>query len=180
MLEKWQKTRNLYNNNLFIFLFIIISLINFTGCFSYSFTGASVPAYLKSIAIPIAEDRSGSGQPGLSEMLTNSLNQKFIDDNTLQVTEKNKANAILNCSIITLSDAPTIITGNEEVQTRRITITVQANYKDLVKRKTIFEKNFSETGDYPSGGSMTSRNDAIQNAIDKISDDILLDVVSGW
>ena len=165
---------------LFIFLFIIFSLIKFEGCFSYSFTGASVPAHLKSIAIPIAEDRSGSGQPGLSETLTNSLTQKFIDDNTLQVTEKNKANAILSCSIISLSDAPTIITGNEEVQTRRITISVQATYRDLVKRKTIFEKNFSEYGDYSAGGDVSSRNDAIQNAIDKISDDILLAVVSGW
>ncbi len=173
------KTKNIYSR-LFLFLFIILGIISFEGCFSYSFTGASVPAHLKSIAIPIAEDRSGSGQPGLSENLTNTLTQKFIDDNTLQVTEKNKANAILNCSIISLSDAPTIITGNEEVKTRRITVTVQANYRDLVKRKTIFEKNFSEYGDYSSDGNMNSRNDAIQNAIDKISDDILLAVVSGW
>jgi hypothetical protein len=179
MLKFKLKTKIIYFR-LLIFLFIILSVISFEGCFSYSFTGASVPSHLKSIAIPIAEDRSGSGQPGLSEMLTNSLTQKFIDDNTLQVTEKNKANAILNCSIISLTDAPTIITGNEQVQTRRITITVQAVYRDLVKRKTVFEKNFSEYGDYPSGGSMSSRNDAIQNAIDKISDDILLDVVSGW
>lgn len=179
MLKFDSKIKKNYSK-LILFLFITLGVINLISCFSYSFTGASVPAHLKSIAIPIAEDRSGSGQPGLSDMLTNSLTQKFIDDNTLQVTEKNKANAILNCSIISLSDAPTIITGNEEVQTRRITISVQAVYRDLVKRKTIFEKNFSEYGDYPSGGSMSSRNDAIQNAIDKISDDILLDVVSGW
>ena len=173
------KSNKIYSRTI-IFLFIIFSVLNFEGCFSYSFTGASVPAHLKSIAIPIAEDRSGSGQPGLSEMLTNTLTQKFIDDNTLQVTEKNKANAILNCSIISLSDAPTIITGNEEVKTRRITVTVQAVYRDLVKRKTIFEKNFSEYSDYSARGSMTERNDAIQNSIDKISDDILLAVVSGW
>lgn len=179
MLKFEPKTYKIYSV-LIIFLFIIFVVINFEGCFSYSFTGASVPAHLKSIAVPIAEDRSGSGQPGLSETLTNTLTQKFIDDNTLQVTEKNKANAIINCSILSLSDAPTIITGNEEVKTRRITISAQAVYRDLVKRKTIFEKNFSEYSDYPAGGSMTERNDAIQNAVDKISDDILLAVVSGW
>ncbi len=179
MLKFELKTKQLFYK-LILFLFIIVSVINFNGCFSYSFTGASVPEHLKSIAIPISEDRSGSGQPGLSEMLTNSLIQKFIDDNTLQVTEKNKANAILNCSIISLTDAPTIITAGEQVASRRITISVQATYRDLVKRKTIFEKNFSEYGDYPPGGSINDRNDAIQNAIDKISDDILLDVVSGW
>ena len=103
MLEFELKTKQSFYK-LLLFLFIITSVINFTGCFSYSFTGASVPKHLKSIAIPISEDRSGSGQPGLSEMLTNSLIQKFIDDNTLQVTDKSKANAILNCSIISLSD----------------------------------------------------------------------------
>jgi hypothetical protein len=166
--------------SLIYFLFIIYSLINFTGCFSYSFTGASVPEHIKSIAIPIAEDRSGSGEPGLREMLTNSLIQKFIDDNTLQVTEKNKSDAILNCSIISLTDAPTIITAGENVETRRITVTVQAVYRDLVKRKTIFDKNFSNYGDYPSGGNINERNQAIQSAVDKISEDVLLGVVSGW
>ena len=165
---------------LILFLFIIPGLISFIGCFSYSFTGASVPEHLKSIAIPIAEDRSGSGEPGLRENLTNSLIQKFIDDNTLQVTEKNKSDAILNCSIISVTNAPAIITGGETVEQRRITITVQAVYRDLVKRKTIFENNFSYYGDYPSGGSLDDKNQAIEAAIDKISDDILLAVVSGW
>lgn len=179
MLKFESKSKHCFHT-LILFLFIILSVINFNGCFSYSFTGASVPVHLKSIAIPIAEDRSGSGQPGLSEMLTNSLIQKFIDDNTLQVTDKSKANAILNCSIISLTDVPTIITSKEEVAARRITVSVQATYRDLVKRKTIFEKNFSEYGDYPPSGSLNDRNDAIQNAIDKISEDLLLGVVSGW
>ena len=170
-----------YNKKIEILsLFIITGLINFTGCFSYSFTGASVPEHLKSIAIPIAEDRSGSGEPGLRETLTKTLIQKFIDDNTLQVTEKNKSDAILNCSIISLTDAPTIITAGEDVQTRRITVSVQAVYKDLVKRKTIFDKSFSNYGDYPSGGNVSERNNAIQTAVDRISEDILLGVVSGW
>jgi len=169
-----------FDKIIFLFLFIGFSLANFAGCFSYSFTGASVPEHLESIAIPISEDRSGSGEPGLRETLTKTLIQKFIDDNTLQVTEKNKSDAILNCSIISLTDAPTIITAGEDVQTRRITISVQAVYKDLVKRKTIFDNNFSNYGDYPSGGNINERTDAIQTAVDRISEDILLSVVSGW
>jgi Lipopolysaccharide-assembly len=165
---------------LFFILLIICFVINFAGCFSYSFTGASVPEHIKSIAIPISEDRSGSGEPGLREMLTNDLIQKFIDDNTLQVTEKNKANAILNCSIVSLTDAPAVVTAGEQIETRRITISVQAIYKDLVKRKTIFENNFSEFGDYISGGNLSERSQAISDAVDKISEDILLAVVSGW
>ena len=160
-------------------LFITLVLINFTGCCIYSFTGASVPQHLKTIAIPIAEDRSGSGEPGLKELLTDQLVQKFINDNTLQVTEKVNADALLDCVILPLSDAPAVISAGENVKARRITINVQVTYKDLIKRKTIFDKKFSNYADY-SGGTISQRRDAIQEAVDKITEDILLDTVSGW
>lgn len=161
-------------------LFIGLVVVNFNGCCIYSFTGASVPEHLKTIAIPIADDRSGGAEPGLREKLTEVLTQKFIDDNTLQVTDKSSANAILECTVVSLSDAPSIVTAGEQIATRRITVSVLVTNKDLVKRKTIFEKTFSNYGDYPSGGSIDSRKSAIDEAIEKITQDILLDTVSGW
>ncbi|MEO8400035.1 MAG: LPS assembly lipoprotein LptE [Ignavibacteriaceae bacterium] len=155
-------------------------MLNFTGCFAYSFTGASVPEHLKTIAIPISDDRSGAGEPGLREMLTDKLTQKFIGDNTLQVTDKQNANAIIESTIISLSDAPAIVSAGENVTSRRITIAVHVTYKDLVKRKTLYDKNFSNYSDYPSGGSLNDRRTAIEDVVDKITEDILLDTVSGW
>jgi hypothetical protein len=161
-------------------LFINFIIVNLTGCCVYSFTGASAPEHLQTIALPISDDRSGAGEPGLRELLTERLTQKFIDDNTLQVTERTAADAILECTITSLSDAPAIVTAGENVTSRRVTITVQAVYKDLVKRKTIYEKSFSNYGDYPSGGNLSDRGTAIEEAIDNITEDILLDTVSGW
>ena len=156
------------------------SVSNFTGCCAYSFTGASVPAHIKTIAIPAADDRSGSGEPGLGEMLTNKLTQDFVEDNTLQVSSRGNANAILECTITSLSDAPAVVAAGENVTSRRITINIQVVYKDLVKRKTVFDKNFSNYGDYPADGGLAQRRSAIEAAIDKIAQDILLDTVSGW
>lgn len=164
---------------LFIFLFIV-SILGIFGCGVYSFTGSSVPSHLKTIAIPIAGDKSGSGEPGLRENLTNKLIQDFIDDNSLQVSNKNDANSLLDCTITSLTDAPNIVSAGEQVKTRLITISVSAVYKDLVKHKTVFEKTFTESSDYPASASTTDRTNAIDNAISKISEDILLDVVSGW
>ncbi len=179
-----KKLKALHNTHLLsiyiILLFITLGLINFTGCCAYSFTGASVPKHIKTIAIPVAQDRSGSGEPGLGEMLTNKLIQKFIDDNTLQIASKSNANSVLDCTITSLSDAPAVISAGENVTTRRITITVHAVYRDLVKRKTIFDKDFTNTSDYQAGASISVRRAAIEDAINKISDDILLDTVSGW
>ena len=61
-----------------------------------------------------------------------------------------------------------------------ITISVLVTYRDLVEKKNIFEKTFTNYGDYDPQGSITDRTNAVTTAVDKISDDILLDTVSGW
>lgn len=163
-------------------LFGIGFLVNFNGCFGcpYSFTGASVPPHLKTLAIPFADDRSGFGEPGLREMLTDKLTQRFIDDNNLSISERTNADALLECVITGINDAPSVVTSGESVASRRISINVQVTYKDLVKRVTIYEKQFSNYGDYSASGGITERAKGIEEAIEKISEDILLDTVSGW
>jgi hypothetical protein len=162
-----------------ISLFITLFSINF-GCCSYSFTGASVPEHLKTIFIPVADDRSGSGEPGLRELFTNKLTQKFIDDNTLHVSDRVNATASLECVVANFSDAPAVVSAGENVQTRRITISVQVIFKDLVKRKNIFDRTFSNYGDYSAGEGLSAKQGAINTALENITEDILLAAVSGW
>ena len=166
-------------NSLFVLLFGISAVINF-GCGTYSFTGASVPEHLKTVAIPIAEDRSPAAIPGLRELLTDNLIRKFISDNSLQVTERSTADATLESVITLVTDAPAIVSAGEEITSRRLTINVKVVYKDLVQRKTIFENTFTNYGDYVPGEATNNRDNAIAIAVDKISEDILLAVVSGW
>jgi len=161
------------------FLFVLSILIS-ESC-SYSFTGSSVPKHLKTISIPYCVDRSGSGEPNMADDFTNTLIEQFISDNSLQVTDKSDADALLECTITSISDTPTIIKGGEDVSARRITINAHVVYKDNVKRKTIFDKSFSNYGDYTNEGDIFSkRREAIKSAIDKLTEDILLGVVSNW
>ena len=170
--------RKFYLINL-VLLFTII-LITGVGC-SYSFTGASVPPHLNTIAIPISIDRSGSGEPSLSEDFTNELINKFLSDNTLQVAQKATADALLECTILSLNDNPQVLSGTENIQVRRVTINTKVVYRDLVKKKNIFDKTFTNYGDYENSVDITSaREEAISTAIDKITEDILLGVVSNW
>jgi hypothetical protein len=161
-------------------LFATLMIFKFESCCFYSFTGASVPPHLKSIAIPIADDRSGAAESGLREMLTQKLIQKFIDDNSLQIVDRVNANSILETTIVSFNDAPAIVTAGENITSRRITIGIKASYRDLVKKILVFDKVYTNYANYPSSGSLSDKNKAIEEIIDKTTEDILLETVSGW
>ncbi|MCA0389946.1 MAG: LPS assembly lipoprotein LptE [Bacteroidetes bacterium] len=168
---------------LFRLIFIMASLIamSIAGCSCpYSFTGASIPPHLKSLAIPYAQDQSGSGEPQLVQSFTTRLTQKFIDDNSFVITDKTKADAVLECAVLGISDTPAAITTGEQVQSRRLNLTIQVAYKDLKLKKTIYERQFSNYADYAAATGQSGRNQAIDAAIEKLTEDILLETVSGW
>jgi len=162
-----------------IITFILsIAVINLIGC--YSFTGASVPPHIKTIAIPLFDDQSGSGEPSLREKITNVLIEKFRQDNNLEIADKTNADSMLEGIITSMSDQPQVVSKGETVSKRRITISIKVTYQDMKLKKKIFEKNFSGWGDFDSSEGPDDRQKAINNAIDKLSDDILLDTVSRW
>ena len=171
---------NMKSIKYFILALSLITLLTLESC-SYSFTGASVPAHLQTVAIPTFDDRSGSGEPILGEKLTTELTNKFITDNSLQITNKTDADAIVEGKIERLSDTPEAIDGGETISLRKITIRVKVLYKDLVKRQNIFDKSFTSYATYNNETDyITARQSAIDEAIEQIAEDILLAVVSNW
>jgi hypothetical protein len=164
---------------LFCLLFTFCSLLPLAGC-SVSFKGGSVPAHLKTIAIPIVEDQSGFGDATLASTFTQQLTARFVSDNSLRLTDKNSADSELDGVILQVSDTPSILQGVETVTARRITIQVHVTFQDSKLRKKIWDKTFSDWGDYASGSTLTKREDGIQIALQKLEDDILNETVAGW
>jgi hypothetical protein len=155
-----------------------VALLALSGC--YSFTGSSVPAHLKTVAIPLFEDQSGAGEPSLREKITNKLIERFRQDNSLEVADRNRSDAVIEGIILSMPDQPQVVTTGETVSKRRLTLSVKVTYEDLKFKKKIFEKEFTAWGDYESGGGPAQRVAGIDAAIDKLAEDILLAAVAGW
>lgn len=164
----------------FIFHFSFLFLLSGCAGCPYSFTGASVPPHLKSIAIPIVEDQSGYGDPTLRDQFSRELLQRFINDNTLQPAERSSADSFLEGVITSVKDAPVVVEGGDRVAKRRITVTVHMTFQDVKLHKKVWEKDFTQWGDYPSGGGLTQRNAGIGEAVRKLTEDILNETVAGW
>ena len=91
-----------------ILTFCIVTIFSFSGC-TYSFKGANPPEGIKSVFIPTVKDESGFGVPSLGDNFTLTLKNKFIKDNTLEYTEKLKADGMITCSIKSIHDEALVV-----------------------------------------------------------------------
>ncbi len=161
------------------FPLVILVLCFFQGC--YSFSGSSLPAHLKTIAIPVFEDRSGAGIAQYRGDLTGGLARRIESQSTLRTTPSlASADALLDGTIISFSDLSSQLTSKtERAVTNRITIVVRVSMEDRVKKAQIFSQSFVGFADYQVG-NYTAQQQAIRLALNQIIDEIFDRVVSGW
>ncbi|HOJ02483.1 MAG TPA: LptE family protein [Bacteroidota bacterium] len=150
------------------------------GC-AYSFTGAAVPEHWKSIAIPLFDDESGYGQPSLRETLTNQLIEKVQSDNTLQLADQ-KSSSVEMRGVITsvLPDQPIAVSQGVQASRLQITLKVRVTLIDNIKRKEVWSRDFTASGDYPGSAGLSGRDAGLRLAMDNLTDDLLLETLSAW
>ena len=159
------------------YVICILVLVLFSGC--YSFTGGSVPEHLKTLYIATINDNSGYGDPRYREQLTQLIIDKFRNDNSLKIVDRN-GDARLSIVISSIKDETLVVRPGEVETERKISVTCDVDYFDAVKKKEIFKKPMTNSIVYPLANAVTERNKAISKAFEQLSDDILLAVVSGW
>jgi outer membrane lipopolysaccharide assembly protein LptE/RlpB len=166
-----------YFSNRVLTILSLICISLFAGC--YSFTGGSVSDHLKTISLTAVQDNSGFGNPRFRDVLTRRLLDKFRNDNTLVLVESN-GDAQLQSTIIRINDDVVSVSPGEVERERRITVTVEAEYTDYVKRKQVWKRTFSNFQVYLISQGQQAREEAVIAALQQIGEDILLAVVSGW
>ncbi len=153
------------------------------GCFRYSFSGAG-PGHIKTIAIPLFENTTA--EYGVVERLTDALILAFQQDNTLKITDEESADAILLGRLVRVEDVPYTYEGEGEtanfsVGEYKLTLTVKLKYIDQVKDEVIWEQEVRGWGTYNhTSGTPEEREEGFDEAIEKLTEDILNMTVSGW
>lgn len=170
------KTDRVFDRSSF-FLLLLFFIVLLTGCGAYSFSSSGA-AHLKTIAIPIFENRTS--EFGVNESLTAAVVNEFTRDNTLKVTERRGADSVLEGTIVIIQDRAGSYTSNEKVADIQVFVTVTVKYEDIVKRKTIWEDEIVQWGTFNPDLGTDSREIAINEAIDKIANEILNKSVSSW
>jgi hypothetical protein len=161
----------------FVSLICVLSCSILAGC--YSFTGGSVPEHLKTLYIAPVNDKSGFGNPQYRNELMLELTDKFRSDNSFEIVERN-GDAKLFVTIVSINEEITAVSPGELADEKKVTVVCSAEYYDAVENKTLMEKNFESFDVYKISRGQTGREEAVLSALDVVSDEILLAVVSGW
>jgi hypothetical protein len=165
-------------NKKIIFVFILtFVIVMIQGC--YSFTGGSAPSHLKSMTIQNVNDNSGFGNPQYREILTQTIIDLFLNDNTYEIVDLS-GDARLSIVINSIREAPVSVSPGELETERKVEISCEVEFYDNVKKNVIMKKNISSYDIYQVSESQQGRDNAIRNALSQLADDVLLGVISGW
>lgn len=161
-------------------LLILIAALVLTGCGIYSFTGASIPAEAKTVSVQHFPNNANLVNPMLSDIITNNLRDRFMNQTSLDEVPDNGDLAIEG-EIVDYKTSPTAITGDQVAALNRLTITVNVRFYNRFDESKNFEQKFTQYDDYPSNEDLNVVQEALVTTIcDKLCEDIFNKAVVNW
>jgi len=156
------------------------ALLLVSGCGYYSFTGASIPDHLGTIAIPLVDDRTVSTIGTLDSRMTQLLVERFVSQTRLDLDpQPETADAVLRVTIDRYQNAPTSVSGDEQAIRNRITISATVQYEDRVEEAVLLNRTFSSFEEYDPFTPSQEETAAIA-VLEKLADDIFTAATSNW
>lgn len=163
-------------------LLLITIMLLFGGCIRYSFTGTSIPEGVNTIYIPFFADQSSGNVPDLSDRLNQALINRFINQSRLQLADaRGSADAVLEGAIISYSNQPFSVTGEEQADQNEVSISVRATFLFTDREQPEWNTTFTGSSTYdPNETPIEGENNAAQEALEQIANNMFNNAVSGW
>lgn len=171
------------NRKSIVSLLLLAILLVTSGCFRYSMTGTSIPSDVNSVYIPFFPDQSNSGIGDLSDQLNDALVDRFVNNTRLQLANSQaNADAVLEGSITGYNNRPFTVGGDEQTSENRVSITVQATFKYTKEDKPVWSnQRFESHSNYdPASNPIEGENNAANDALTKIADNMFNQAVGQW
>lgn len=157
--------------------YIYLLLLFFTSCGYYSFSGSSIPSHMKTIEIPLFENRS------YVQRVASDVTDKITD---LAQKERLKlvssdGDASLTGVILSYENKADDYSGDRtslQVKSYAVFLTVEVTFTDKVKEKVLYTGTVSAKGIYDF--ATETEDDGIRRAVDEIAQKIMNNSLPGW
>lgn len=151
------------------------------GCAYYSLTGAAIPEHLRTVAVPLVEDRAAGAAPDLDRALTDALVERFADRTRLALEpDEEAADAVVRAAIEGYSLAPVAVTGEEVAALNRLTVVLDVTFFDRVEDRDRLAREFRAQADYDPADGPAGEAEAAARAVEQLADDVFTAATSDW
>ncbi len=159
----------------------LLSLL--AGC--YTFSGASLPAELRTVAVPPVESRASGGPANLDQLLTTALVERFADRTRLNLEpDEGSADLVVRATVERYTIAPAAVTGGdgtgEVAELNRVTLGVRVVAMDQVNGAELLARSFTATADYAPAEGLAGEADAANRALEQVAQDAFTAATSDW
>ncbi len=158
---------------------LAILLLILPSCY-YSTTSRTAKG-IKSLAVPFFKNETA--EPNLEINVTERIIDNLVEDNTLDVVDEDRADAVLEGVIVQFSNAPFSFNLDLNAEEYHVVITVEMTLFNRRLNEPIWEKKrIKGDGAYFQGISDEgfTYDDALEEAIKEITDQVLNMTVQDW
>ena len=156
---------------------VFILFIALTSCGVYSLSGSTLPDHLKTVEIPLFDNRA------LAQTIPDELTQALtlaVRRERLKLVATN-GDAVIQGTILTYRNAPHDYKGgrdNLDIKAYAVTILAEVMFEDNIKNDTLFNGKLTAIGVYDFG----SEDEEIgrQRAINELVEKIIFNSLKGW
>jgi len=159
-----------------------LAFISLSGCVKYSFTGTSIPSEVETLFIPYFDDRSGSGIGSLNQWLYDECFNEFINRSRLRLANSpEEADATLEGVLLSYTNLPFSVSGEETAERNEVTIRVQATMRYAGEDEPVFSSTLTATSTFDIvNNPIEGEREAAQEALNQIAEDMFTQSVSQW
>ena len=154
------------------FFILLTAALLLNSCGFYSFTGASIPPEAETVSVSFFPNHAQIVQPTLSQRFTESLQDKFMRQTSLNLIESG-GDLHFEGSITGYSTQPVSIQADDRAAQNRLTMSVRVVFENHFDPDSSFERTFTRYYEYPSNMSLSQVED---QAITRINEDLVEDI----
>jgi hypothetical protein len=159
----------------------LLALLALPACAYYSFTGAALPEHLRTVAVPLVEDRAAGAVPDLDRALTDALVERFADRTRLRLeTDEGAADLVVRATLQRYQIAPVAVTGEEQAALNRLSVALAVVAEDRVQSRERLRRTFTASADYDPAAGAAGEAEAAARVVERLADDVFTAASSDW
>ena len=152
-----------------------------SGCGPYSFSGAAIPAEVKTVKVAFFPNKADLVVPQLSPEFTEQLRDKFVRETRLSLVQENGDLEFSGAITGYRYSTQTVSGATERASESKLTLNVKVRYANNAEPENNFERNFSQFVTFEANQNPAAIEEELINQVsERLIQDIFNATVNNW